>query len=205
MQHILKSLLAATVIIPVLLSACAVAGTGRAVTTYAEPSQRFVVDLPQGYKLVSQTHDRYVFRGQGPEIALYFLPGTHDAEKAYEVMKGQFLGSLNNTMLQGTINKLELKGNPALFGKYKGTVRYEMKRAADPYLDELKGHRRNEPPFELVQVEKFALVGAVVLKEGSVGFGAFYGSGQQETGEKTLQDLFYSIGDGGAVVTGPKQ
>ena len=205
MHHIPKSLLVATIINLALLSACAGTGRGRAITTYRELSQRFVIDLPQGYRLVSQSNDWYVFRGQGPEIGLFFLPGKHDAEKAYEVMKGQFLGSLNNAALQGAVNKLELKGNPAVLGKYKGTVRYEMKRAADPYLDEISGSRRKEPPFELVQVEQYAVVGAVVLRGGSLGFGAFYGSGQREIWEKTFQDVFLSIGDGGAPVTGPKQ
>lgn len=205
MQHTRKTLLVAAVIIPILLSACAGAGTGRAITTYTEPSRRFVVDLPQGYRLVSQSYGRYVFRGQGPEIALFSLPGKHDAEKAYEVMRGQFLGSLNNAALQGTISKLELKGNPAVFGKYKGTVRYEIKRSADPYMDKFRGSRRKEPPFELTQVDRYAVVGAVVLKGGSLGFGAFYSSGQRETWEKTLQDLFFSIGDGEAPATGPKK
>ena len=205
MQHTRKTLLVAAVIIPILLSACAGTGRGRAITTYREPSQRFVIDLPQGHRLVSQVHDRYLFRGQGPEIGLYFLPGKHGAEKAYEVMKKQFLGHLNNAALQGTVNKTELKGNPAVFGKYKGTVRYEMKRAADPYMDEFRGSRRKEPPFELTQVDRYAVVGAVVLKGGSLGLGAFYSSGQREIWEKTLQDLFFSIGDGGAPVTGPKQ
>ncbi len=64
-------------------------------TTHEDPLGRFALDLPSGWKLVSQQLDMvYQFERGGAKIILYVMDGVADRAKAFRDAVGMFTGEM---------------------------------------------------------------------------------------------------------------
>jgi len=160
---------------------CTFSAAGFAQNTYKEPTRRFTIDLPEGYKMAPQKNEYvYQFKGQGPGIMVTFFPAKNETEM-FKMALGLMKKPMPDAVLQGNVAKMELNGNPALWGIYKGTAQIKKSRA---------------------QAELFATAGSVMLKDGGLMFYSMYGAKKKPGWEGKLKSAFYSIRNADTPVTG---
>lgn len=161
----------------------ACSGAVHAQNSFEDLRGRFSLDLPEGWKLVPQENEYvYVFKGKGIEqVVVFFDPDARDRAKLFSQAEETLRVSLPNAAPEGAVVDLEVNGNPARWGVYRGTT-----EAGSPK----------------VVVALVGLLGSVVLREGGIYFlSVLNDNSRKQWGEK-LQKVFQSIREAGASPTG---
>jgi hypothetical protein len=150
-------------------------------STFEERSGRFMLDLPEGYKLEAQrTGELYEFAASaGPNMNFLFGKGEKQLAGAFDnvvdMVKGQLPGLTTTTPpVEVTVN-----GLPARLGLYRGQI------AAGG-----------------ITVALFALVGTVALPDGTLTLNCIFNDSQRPTWEGRAREVFATVRPVGAAVTG---
>jgi hypothetical protein len=90
-------------------------------TSYEDPQERFVIDIPNGWQLAPQTEDNvFVFQGEGKSIIVECMTGMNDPaqllKKAERTLRA---AGVNNPALDGQIMEMTVNGLPVRYGVYK--------------------------------------------------------------------------------------
>ena len=150
--------------------------------TYEELTGRFTLDIPEGYKLAPQTTPNvYVFKGKGPLYAIAFFPGEKDPGKLFKMALEAIKSSIPNTAPQDKILEMNLNGNPAHWGIYKGSLEYSGQT-----------------------IPLWSMLGSTVLEQGGVYFFTTYNKNQIPLWQEKLKATFQSLRNVGSPVLPPK-
>lgn len=165
------------------------AGHAVAQDTFVDPASRFSIDVPSTYVLASAAAGS-VFQFQaglyakngGPRIILLFQP-SRDLNAGFQQAIKLMGNSLPNAAPVGPVQDLTLNGHSARMALYGGQVR-------------AKGSG------QLVRI--FALIGSSVMKRGSAVYLTFMNAGQRTEWEDDLRDVFLSLREEGAPISGAR-
>jgi hypothetical protein len=113
-----RKALSLVVLLPSLLAA---PGAALAQTTFEDPQGRFVIDLPEGWRLTPQTDDKVlVFQGEGKSIIIECVPMMKDpAELLRKAETTLRAAGFANPVLDADVLEMTLNGLPAHWGIYK--------------------------------------------------------------------------------------
>ncbi|MCK5506293.1 MAG: hypothetical protein KAJ10_14110, partial [Thermodesulfovibrionia bacterium] len=152
-----------------------------AIKTFEESSGRFIIDLPDGWELQSQTDKNvFVFKGDGKSIIMEYVPNSNDRAKLFTKGVGTLQSSgLPNASPKEEIKDLTVNSNPARWGLYNDKMKYGS-----------------------IEVELYAVVGSVLLREGGVYFLSILSEDSMKSLRGSLEKSFQSIRFTGQPVTG---
>jgi hypothetical protein len=156
---------------------------------YEDLDGQFTIDLPQGYQLNKKVEKVfYSFKGNGPDVMLYFEKKQKNLSKAGELLVTTIKNQLPDAK-PGTRCEAEVNGLPATFVVYQSTMLIPV----------------GKPVITNLTVELFAMNGSVRLKKGALSFASIYSADQKkQQWEETLQKSFQSIREPGEAGPPPK-